>query len=105
MPTDDQGRYARGCVPYYNPLPSLAKRVPPQRRVFFELSQTLCIPLALPSGELSAATPTERAWVCNPVHTVVIAGGVVCRGGNLPPVCINRACRDDRPRSSVVIDL
>ncbi|MCL2088794.1 MAG: hypothetical protein FWH14_04865 [Oscillospiraceae bacterium] len=42
--------------------------------------------MALPLGELSAATPTER----------------VCRGGNLPPVVIV-ACRDDRPRSSVVI--
>ncbi|MCL2089580.1 MAG: hypothetical protein FWH14_08860, partial [Oscillospiraceae bacterium] len=29
------------------------------------------------------------------------SGGVVCRGGNLPPVVI-AACRDDRPRSSVV---
>ncbi|MCL2088216.1 MAG: hypothetical protein FWH14_01905 [Oscillospiraceae bacterium] len=42
--------------------------------------------MALPLGELSAATPTERAG----------------RGGNLPPVAI-MACRDDRPRSSVVI--
>ncbi|MCL2088302.1 MAG: hypothetical protein FWH14_02350, partial [Oscillospiraceae bacterium] len=31
------------------------------------------------------------------------SGGVVCRGGNLPPVGVIQGCRDDRPRSSVVI--
>ncbi|MCL2088198.1 MAG: hypothetical protein FWH14_01815 [Oscillospiraceae bacterium] len=35
----------------------------PHKRVFFSwLPQILCIFLALPLGELSAATPTERAF-------------------------------------------
>ncbi|MCL2088574.1 MAG: hypothetical protein FWH14_03735 [Oscillospiraceae bacterium] len=57
-----------------SPLPSFVKRVPPQRRGFFLWQpQIPCVSLALPLGELSAATPTERAGrVCTPVHTVSI---------------------------------
>ncbi|MCL2088503.1 MAG: hypothetical protein FWH14_03380 [Oscillospiraceae bacterium] len=46
--------------------------------------------------------PVGYAPLCVPCHHSMTERA--CRGGNLPPVVVTeRACRDDRPRSSVVI--